>query len=192
MFVGRVEYNLLKTDLATAAVGASIWHSTIYNFDTRRDGSKNLEAIHFIGSYGNWGTKLIYVRQDINSRNPIRNDQITVGLFDSSFNMATHGNFVSAEINYKIPGEVGPFSSVIPYFNYSAFYKDARNFKDSEQFITGAVWTLKADPRLIIYTEFLTGKNSPFIGAGQFINGLASGGDNKWKNTFYMNIGFYF
>lgn len=191
MFVGRVEYFFVKNDLASLALGASIWHSDIYNFDTRQTGSKQLEGLHLNATYGPWGFKAIYVRQDIDPKNPIRNDLVTIGGYDASYNMATHGNFISGEVSYKIPEDIGPFN-VVPYLNYSAYFKDRSNFKNSERFILGAAWTLKADPNLVIYSEGVFGRNDPYVGAGQFLNGLAKGGDNKWKAAFIVNIGYYF
>lgn len=135
--------------------------------------------------------KAIYIRQDIDAKNPIRNDLITVGGFDFSYNMATHGNFVSAEVNYKIADPIGPFLAA-PYFGYSAYDKDNANFKATERFILGSAWTLTADPNLVIFTEGVFGRNDSYVGAGQFVNGLAQGGDNKWKSRFIMNIGYYF
>lgn len=191
MFIGRAEYFFLKNDLASFAVGASIWHSDLYNFDTRQTGTKQLEGVHVLGTYGPWGFKGIYVRQDIDSKNPLLNDLISIGGFDFSNNMATHGNFVSAEVTYKVADPIGPFT-VVPYAGYSAYFKDKASFQTSERFILGGAWTLTADPNLIVYTEAVIGRNDPYVGAGQFVNGLAQGGDNRWKSRFIMNIGYYF
>lgn len=191
MIIGRAEYFLVKNDVTSFAIGGSLWHSDVYNLDTRSTGSKQLEGVHVLGTYGPWGFKAIYVRQDINPKNPTRNDQITVGGFDFSYNMATHGNFVSAEVTYKIADPIGPFTAV-PYFGYSAYYKDKASFRTSERFILGSAWTLTADPNLVIYTEGVFGRNDPYVGAGQFNSGLAMGGDNRWKSRFIMSIGYYF
>lgn len=191
IFVGRAEYFTFKNDFSSLAFGASLWHSDVYNFDTLKTGTKQLEAVHLLSTYGPWGFKAIYTRQDINPKNPIRNDIITIGGYDSSYNMATHGNFVSAEITYKIADPIGPFTAV-PYFNYSAYFKDEQRFKNSERFILGSAWTFTPNPSLVIYTEAIIGRNDPYVGSGQFSQGLAMGGDNRWKSRFYMNIGYYF
>ncbi|ACL62668.1 hypothetical protein [Methylobacterium nodulans] len=191
MIVGRAEYFFIKNDFASLAAGVSIWHSDIYNFTTRQTGTKQLEAIHVNATRGQWGFKSIFARQDINPKNPIRNDLITIGGYDGSYNMATHGNFIAAEVSYKLQDDVGPFN-LVPYFSYSRYIKDQKNFRDSQRFVVGGAWTLKADPGLIIYTELVTGKNDPYVGAGQYVSGLAQGGDNKWKSSIYINIGYYF
>lgn len=191
MFIGRAEYFVVKNDVSSLAFGASIWHSDIYNFDTRQTGTKQLEGLHVLGTYGAWGFKGIYVRQDIDAKNPIRNDLITVGGFDFSYNMATRGNFVSGEVTYKVADPIGPFT-VVPYAGYSAYFKDKAGLQTSERYILGGAWTLTADPNLVIYTEGVFGRNDPYVGAGQFSSGLAQGGDIKWKTRFIMNIGYYF
>jgi hypothetical protein len=191
MFVGRAEYFVVKNEAASLAFGASIWHSDIHNYDTRQTGTKQLEGVHMLATYGAWGFKGIFIRQDIDPKNPVRNDLIGIGGFDFSYNMATHGNFVSGEVTYKVADPIGPFT-VVPYFGYSAYYKDKASFRDSERFILGGAWTLTADPNLVIYTEGVFGRNDPYVGAGQFAGGLAQGGDNRWKTRFIMNIGYYF
>lgn len=191
MFIGRAEYFVLKNDDASLALGASIWHSDIYNFDTRQTGTKQLGGVHALGTYDAWSFKAIYIRQDIDPRNPFRNDLVTVGGFDFSYNLAARGNFVSAEVTYKVPDPIGPFT-VVPFVGYSAFYKDKADFRASERFILGGAWTLMADPNLIIYTEAAIGRNDPYVGVGEFNNGLAQGGENRFKSRFIMNIGYYF
>ena len=191
MFIGRAEYFVIKNDVTSLAFGASIWHSELYNFDTRQTGTKQLEGLHVLGTHGPWGFKGIYIRQDIAPKNPIRNDFVTVGGFDFSYNMAARGHFVSAEVTYKVADPIGPFT-VVPYLGYSAYFKDKSRFQDSERFILGGAWTLTADPNLVIYTEGVIGRNDPYVGAGQFANGLGIGGDNRWKSRFIMNIGYYF
>lgn len=191
MVIGRAEYFVIKNEAVSLAFGASLWHSEIYNFETRQTGTKQLEGLHALGTFGPWGFKAIYVRQDIDPRNPFRNDLVTVGGFDFSYNLAARGNFVSAEVTYKVPDPLGPFT-VVPFVGYSAFYKDKANFQTSERFTLGGAWTLTADPSLVIYTEAAIGRNDPYVGAGQFANGLAMGGDNRWKSRFIMSIGYYF
>lgn len=191
MVVGRYEYAFVKTDVTSFTAGVSGWLSQVHNLDNGRDGWKALEGVHFNASYYNWGFKGIYVRQDIKAKNPGRDDIVTIGGFDSSYNMATRGNFFSGEVSYKIPNDIGPFA-VMPYLNYSAYVKDKDAFETSQRYVLGAAWTFKQDPRLVIYSEGILGKNDPYVGSGQFESGLAQGGDDKWKKSVIVNIGFYF
>lgn len=189
--VGRAEYYVVKNAKASLVVGADVWHSQVLNFDTHLTGSKQLEGAHLNGVYGNWNLRVVAARQDIYAKNAITNDYITIGGFDASYNMATHGTVLTTELNYKIPGGAGPFD-VMPYVDYNAYYKDNPTFKDTQRYILGAAWTYKRDPKLLIYTEGIFGRNDPYVGAGQFESGLAQGGDDKWKREIIVNIGYYF
>lgn len=191
MVVARYEQSLLKTDTSSIVLGASGWVSELYNLDTRRSGTKTLGGVHVDAKHDGWGFKGIYVRQDISARNPGRDDMITVGGYDGSYNMAARGNFFSGEVNYQIPFAIGPFSAM-PYYNYSVFLKDKDAFKTSQRHILGTAWTYKPDPRLVIYSEGIIGQNDPYVGAGQYTTGLAEGGDGKWKKAVIVNIGYYF
>ncbi|WP_241127677.1 hypothetical protein [Novosphingobium terrae] len=169
----------------------SAWISTIHNYETNRNGSKHLFAASLIATKGAWHAKTLVARQDINPRNPGRNDMITVGGFDASYNIATHGTYVFAEIGRDI--DTGKFPlNVEPYLNYGKFIKDAAGFQDSERFDLGAVWTSKHSKHVKVFSELLIGRNDPYVGAGQFISGGAQGGDNRYKVSFMLVAGYYF
>ena len=42
------------------------------------------------------------------------------------------------------------------------------------------------------HTEWLIGKNDPYIGGSSYTQSLGAGGSNQWENQLYMNIGYYF
>ncbi|WP_395337409.1 hypothetical protein WBP06_22755 [Novosphingobium sp. BL-8H] len=191
MVIGNVQYALVNQPNTTLKATASAWVSSIYNFDTGKEGSKHLFAFSLTGSHGPWSAKALVARQDIDPRNPGRNDIITVGGFDASYNIAAKGTYAFGEIGRTINTGTLPFD-VLVYANYGRFMKDAAGFKDSERFDLGAVWTAKDKGRIKVYSEFLVGRNDPYVGAGQFISGAAEGGDNKWKAAFMMIFGYYF
>lgn len=195
MVIGNVQYALVNQPNTTLKATASAWVSSIYNFDTRKEGSKHLFAFSLTGSHGPWNAKALVARQDIDPRNPGtdpgRNDMITVGGFDSSYNIAAKGTYAFGEIGRTIDTGKLPFDLLV-YANYGRFMKDAAGFKDSERFDLGAVWTAKDKGKIKVYSEFLLGRNDPYVGAGQFISGAAQGGDNKWKAAFMMIFGYYF
>ncbi|MGQ0951693.1 hypothetical protein ACT4ZQ_00145 [Acinetobacter baumannii] len=43
-----------------------------------------------------------------------------------------------------------------------------------------------------ISTEWLFGKNDPYIGGSSYTQSLASGGTNHWENQLNIDIGYYF
>lgn len=191
MVIGNVQYTLVNGRDTTLKATVSGWVSSIYNFDTRREGSKHLFAFSLSGSHGPWSGKALVARQDIDPRNPGRNDMITMSGFDGSYNVAAKGTYAFGEIGRTVDTGKFPFG-VYVYANYGRFMKDAAGFKDSERFDLGAVWTAKDKGRIKVFSEFLLGRNDPYVGAGQYVSGAAQGGDSKWKAAFMMIFGYYF
>ncbi|WP_277983245.1 hypothetical protein [Sphingomonas faeni] len=189
MLIGNVSYTLAATKTVKLSATISGWLSTIHNFDTRADGSKRIFAASLTGSKGPWHAKTLVARQDIDPRNPGRNDMITVGGFDASYNIATKGTYVFGELGRSIDTGSLPFN-VTPYVNYGRFFKDAAGFKDSERLDIGAVWSSKKSQRVKVYSEFLIGRNDPYVGAGQFISGAAQGGDGRLKKSILVIFGY--
>lgn len=189
MLIGNVSYTLAATKTVKLSATISGWLSTIHNFDTRADGSKRIFAASLTGSKGPWHSKTLVARQDIDPRNPGRNDMITVGGFDASYNIATKGTYVFGELGRSIDTRSLPFD-VTPYVNYGRFFKDAAGFKDSERLDIGAVWSSKKSQRIKVYSEFLIGRNDPYVGAGQFISGAAQGGDGRLKKSILVIFGY--
>ncbi|MEH3118215.1 MAG: hypothetical protein PGN25_11675 [Methylorubrum populi] len=193
MLVGRGEYTFYREADVTATIGASIWHSSVYNYNTAQFGTTQKEAIHFVGTYGPWTFRALGARIDIDPKNPGgRNSLITIGGYDGSYNVAAKGFFFSGDLAYKFTPGIGPFSEIVPYVNYSAYYKDKVDYKDSERYIVGSAWTLRDISSVYVYTEIRFGRNDPYTGSGQYTQGLGAGGDNRYKTSFHMNIGYYF
>lgn len=191
MVIGNVQYALINQANLTLKATASGWVSTIHNFDTGKDGSKHLFAFSLTGSRGPWSAKALVSRQDIDPRNPGRNDIITVSGFDASYNIAAKGTYAFGEIGRTVDTGSLPFNLFV-YANYGRFMKDQAGFKDSERFDLGAVWTAKDNGRIKVFSELLLGRNDPYVGAGQYVSGAAQGGDNRTKVAFMMIFGYYF
>ncbi|AYH43915.1 hypothetical protein [Azoarcus sp. DN11] len=189
LFVGRVAYTFEHGAESSSEVGVSALRSTLHNDDTGGDGTRKAYALHYGGKFGALGILAELGRQDMSPRNPSAtgNDTVTFGAYDGSFNVASKADFYSAEVNYALPWTFGPVSNITPYLNYSVVAKDKSTFKDSQRVNLGAHFT--AGP-LFIYTELRWGKNDPYT--GDFVNGAAAGGEDKWKKAFYANIGYYF
>ncbi|MDD2989134.1 MAG: hypothetical protein PHI64_09250 [Zoogloea sp.] len=189
VMVGRLGYALPAAEGSTSELGISALRSTLHNADTDADGRRTAYAAHYAGKFGAFGLLAEAGRQSMTPRNPaaVGNGTVSFGAFDGSFNVASKGNFYSAELSYLLPVRLGPVSNITPYFNYSAFTKDKAGYKDSQRVIAGAHFS--AGP-LFIYTEMRWGRNDPYT--GDYANGAGVGGDDVWKKTFYANIGYYF
>lgn len=195
----NVERNLFAARLARdvqagdwkGEAGVSVFTSTLRNLDTRRDGRRLVYGAHYAGSSGPWGVKLQYARQLMTPKNPDGRQVVTVGGYDGTFNMASRGNFYSANASYAIPGSYlgGWVKDLTLYSNYSRYQKSNPQFRDTQRWITGASFSLKF---LSVYIEWLEGHNDPYIGGSDYAQSLAQGGINRWKGQLYMNIGYYF
>lgn len=96
-----------------------------------------------------------------------------------------------ADLSYDVAGKYlfDQISGMKLYANYSAFDKSADAFKTSQRLILGTSFSFS---KLWIATEWLYGKNDPYIGGSSYTQSLAAGGSNQWENQLYMNIGYYF
>jgi hypothetical protein len=192
MVIGRIGYTFPLAEKASIATGVSGWYASLHNFDTDKDGSVARVAADVTGTKGPWQTVWVVARQDIDAKNPGSNQTVTVGGYDGSYNMAAKGTFLSASFTYNDLGAVKWVTGITPYLNYSAYYKDQSDFKDSQRFIVGVSNTFAGLSGLYLYTELMVGKNDPYIGAGQYVQGLGAGAANQWKTMLYANLGFYF
>lgn len=172
-------------------VGVSGLTSTLENKDTHNDGRRNAVAVHYIGKNGPWGVQLQAARQQMSPRNPGTDELVTLGGYDGTFNVASRGNLYVADLSYDVAGKYlfDQVSGVKLYANYSAFDKSADDFKTSQRMILGTSFSVS---KLWIATEWLFGKNDPYIGGSSYTQSLGAGGSNQWENQLYMNIGYYF
>nr|BFD40906.1 porin [Pseudomonas sp. FFPRI_1] len=175
----------------TSEVGVSGLTSTLKNNDTHNDGRRNAMAVHYRGKNGPWGVQLQAARQQMSPRNPGTDELITLGGYDGTFNVASRGNLYVADLSYDVDGKYlsDQVSGVKLYANYSAFDKSASAYKTSQRMILGSSFSLS---KLWIATEWLFGKNDPYIGGSSYAQSLGAGGSNQWENQVYVNIGYYF
>lgn len=188
IFVARLAHNV-ALGAWQSEIGASLLTSTLENQDTRNSGRRNALAAHYVGKNGPWGVQLQATRQVMSPNNPGRDDLVSFGSFDGTFNVAAKGNLYVADLSYDIAGNFGWVSGVKVYGNYSIFDKDKDSFQDSQRFILGTSFSVKD---LWIALEWLHGKHDPYIGGGSYTQSLGEGGSNRWENQLYANIGYYF
>lgn len=172
-------------------VGLSGLTSTLENRDTGNDGRRNAVAVHYLGKNGPWGLQLQAARQQMSPRNPGSDELVTFGGYDGTFNVASRGNVYVADISYDVAGKYlfNQVSGVKVYANYSAFDKSVSTFKTSQRMILGSSFSVS---KLWVATEWLFGKNDPYIGGSNYAQSLGPGGSNQWENQVYVNIGYYF
>lgn len=184
-----------KTSIANWAseYGFSGYVSTLKNEDTNRKGSRNVVAAHYAGKNGPWGLQFLAARQVMSPRNPDSNNQtVTFGGYDGTFNVATRGNLYVADLSYELGGTYlnEQVSGIRFYANYSQYDKSKRDFRDSQRLILGGAFFVGR--HVLIATEWMHGKNDPYVGGSSYTQSLGAGGTDQWKNQLAINIGYYF
>ncbi|MDF7675073.1 hypothetical protein PT277_07040 [Acetobacteraceae bacterium ESL0709] len=192
MLIGRTRYQLLKWKEGDITATGSFWLSQVHNLDTHGNGLRRAFSFSLKGTHGLWYSKLLYARQDIGTANPRGyRHTVTVGDYDSAYNIAGKGNLFFVEIGRTIhTGRWFPFDMDV-FADYNVFLKDMAGYKNSQRATLGIYWHNQSK-RLRIWSEVNLSKNDPYVGAGQFSNGAAHGGDNKYKKSFLIIFGYYF
>lgn len=185
MLVARYTYQFEYANL-DYKLGTSIWYSNIENRKYDTTGSRKVWALFADFNYRNLSTKLLFGRQNIDNKDLLYPDHITLGGFDYSFNSATQGNFYSTDFSILLPDKFENIRSVRPYLNLSGYSNKNNQYSKSLRFIPGISFKLKD---LTIQAEYLVGKHDPYLGDA---NGLAQGDMNKWNKKTYISIAYYF
>lgn len=172
-------------------IGVSGLTSELQNSDTDDDGRRNAVAVHYSGKNGPWGLQFQVARQQMSPRNENRDNVVTFGGFDGTFNVASRGNLYVANLSYDVAGSYleNIINGVKIYGNYSAFQKSGNGYDDSERLILGSSFNVS---KIWVAAEWLFGKNDPYIGGSSYTQSLATGGTNQWENQFFVNFGYYF
>jgi len=173
-------------------VGVSGYTADLNNNDTHDDGRRNAFAVHYSGTHGAWGVQLLAARQVMSPRNPDSDATVTFGGYDSTFNVASRGNLYVADVSYAIPGRYlfDQVNGIKLYADYSEYDKSASDFKDSQRIILGTSFFV--GNHVLIATEWMHGKNDPYVGGSSYTQSLAAGGSDQWENQLNINIGYYF
>ena len=184
-----LQYNYTqKNEDWTANYGMSGYYSKLDAENKKDDNaSRKIYGLHYGINNDRVGLKLITLFNHIDT--PY--DQTTFGSYDGEFNVANKGVIYSADLNYKIPElNIKDINDFNIYLHYSYYDKDKKDFLNSNQFVVGSAFTYKKN--FYIASEWLFGKNNPYIGGSDYGQSLASGGSNQWENQLNINIGYYF
>ena len=167
--------------------GISGYYSNIEG-DKVEDGNRKIFGIHYTLDTQKYGLKFVSMYQDID----IPYSYITLGGYDGTFNSATKGFIHSLDLNYKLPEDLisKNIDNLSVYANYSIYDKSEDTYKNTQQFILGSSFLYKNN--FYIATEWLFGKNNPYIGGSSYVNSLEKGGTDHWENQLSINLGYYF
>lgn len=188
LVAATLDWDLYKRDDITVSAAVSGLYSRLQDERgmPQGDGERRALAASVKAGNGTWRGKLLVARQDISLPAARDTHVITVGGFDASYNIATKGTVVFAEVGRPLTVGTQPFDL---YASLSRFIKDEADFKDSQRLTLGAAWS---HGRLRVSSELLVGRNDPFVGAGQYMGGAAEGGDDRYKASLFTVIGYRF
>ncbi|EOX9162667.1 hypothetical protein ACPXFB_002517 [Acinetobacter baumannii] len=185
-FVAQYNYSLEALS-SKSNIGLTGYHSKLKGIN-QEDGTRDVLGMHYIWNKDAYGLKFVTLYQDID----IPYDHITLGGYDSTFNMASKGMIYSIDASYKIPSKLlnQNIKDLTVYANYSAYDKWKKEYLDSQQIVLGSSFLFKEN--FFTAIEWLFGKNDPYIGGSSYTDSLTKGGSNQWENQLNINIGYYF
>jgi hypothetical protein len=188
MWMGRVNQDLtfLNNDDLNISVGGSYWYSDIENKKTSEDGTRKAWALFNRINYKNLNVVLTGGEQTITNKDATSPHSSTVGSFDAEYDVANKGFFYTVDTSYTFKQVKGPLN-ITPYAVFSGFNKKQSGFEDSQRNIVGVAWDYK---NVSLYTEYVMGKNDPFVGGTS--DSLAAGDDGKWNKLLNLMLVYNF
>lgn len=198
-FVARLAYPLSFTG-GKAEVGASVLAGQLAATNsTLSNGDRRAGALHVAAEFGNLGVQLETIRyaNDFSGNGSIAGnwygacdrDCVIIGAYGFTNRLAAKGQIDIANVSYKLPGSIGPFSNFVVYNDWSRLRKSAAGYADSYQNVTGVTFSSGG---WVVIVDVANATNEPYLSPG-FGNALATGGGARSSgHRFNANIGYYF
>jgi len=166
--------------------GLSGQYGHLYNFDTGRTGDTWAAAAHLDSRCGRWNVQLEAARYSYAPENPpgVPDDQIRLGGFGTSYDVAADGTALVANLAYNFPVKNEFIDLVTCYNDFSIVLKDEAGSDDSLLNTTGC---LVGFGPVYVYLDLIQAENMVFFGDGS----LAGDGEEGWFRRFNINIGYY-
>jgi len=198
-FVARLAYPLAlaggKVEIGASALAGRLAATS----PALSDGDRRAGAVHVAGTFGKLGVQLETVKyaNDFTGNGSVAgswygacdNNCVLIGAFGFTNRLAARGHIDIANVTYKIPGSIGPFSQFMVYNDWSRIRKSAAGYADSYQNVTGVTFSAGGWVAMI---DLSNATNQPYLSPG-FGNALGAGGGAKSSgHRFNANIGYYF
>ncbi|QZE14568.1 hypothetical protein K4L44_01470 [Halosquirtibacter laminarini] len=186
----------IEKPLGNISIGASGQFGKIRNATTTDITNSWATEAHFNGNF--LSNKQLNVRLEAMYYNyeDIEDHQLTMGAYNSSYDVASEASIYSVAVAYTIPVKAEYLDYIQVYNDYSYMKKSFEGFNDSQMNVTGMM--LAAGP-IYTYIDYAIGKNQDWFGPwGEYgpdnsSNGMAQGDVNPdWHAWFNINIGYYF
>lgn len=192
-------------DYAKSRLGVSGLYSGLYNIYTKEMGSRYSVAAHYQLEVGDWTLRTQWANYGFDPKNLSPDDiafegqemmeeemeeTITVSAYGAPYRIADKGNLYTASLRYEIPlKNTKVFNSINAYGEFNYLDKSDKQFSNSQMHVLGVNLNLW---KVSIYTEYILGKNHPFLGS-DWTNALGAGSSSaEWNQRLNINIGFYF
>lgn len=198
-FVARLAYPLSFAG-GKAEVGASVLAGRLAaTRSTLANGDRRAAALHVAAEFGRLGVQLETIRyaNDFSGDGSVagnwygacNRDCVVIGAYGFTNRLAARGNIDIANVSYKLPGSIGPFSNFVAYNDWSRLRKSAAGYTDSYQNVTGLTFSSGG---WVVIVDVAHATNEPYLSPG-FGNALAAGrAAGSPGHRFNANIGYYF
>jgi hypothetical protein len=198
-FVARLGYTVPFAGGKTE-IGASVLTGRLAATDPAlSSGDRWAGALHASAEFGRFGVQLETIRyaNDFTGNGSVagnwysacNRDCVIIGAYGYTNRLAAKGHIDIANISYKLPGAIGPFSDFVVYNDWSRLRKSAAGYADSYQNVTGVTFSSGG---WVVIVDVANATNEPYLSPG-FGNALAAGGGAKSSgHRFNANIGYYF
>lgn len=184
--VARGTYEIEHGQDGKSELGLS-WLNGRIDSTINQNGNRDALAAHYAGSFGKLGIRLQAMQYHYRLNGSPTT--ITIGSYGYSNKLASKGSIYIANFSYTLEGNIGPFSGVTLYNDYSVLRKSAAGFVDSSQNVTGVTATAG---KWRVYLDYMQGRNSTFMSPiGYNGLGLGAAANNTGKRT-NINVGYYF
>lgn len=198
-FVARLDYALPLAGGKTE-IGASFLAGRLAaTGPVLAGGNRRAGALHVAAEFGKLGVQLETIRyaNDFDGNGSLagnwygacNNDCVVIGAFGFTNRLAAKGHIDIANVTYKIPGSIGPFSQFMVYNDWSRLRKSVGGYAGSYQNVTGMSF---GSGGWVVMVDVASATNQPYLSPG-FGNALAAGGGAKSSgHRLNANIGYYF
>jgi len=185
-FNARLAYTFGLGSSCETEVGGSMQLGEVYNDRTDNRGDRWAGAAHIDSRCGRWNFQLQGAAYDYAVENPsgIDRDTVRMGAFAGSYDVASEGRVLVANVAYNLPPRWTFIDSITCYNDYSWLDKSLSGARDSHINTLGCA--VGSGP-LFSYFDYILARNMPYFGEGS----LAAGGEDDWQSRLNINIGYY-
>jgi hypothetical protein len=196
-FVARLGYTVPLAG-GTTEIGASVLAGRLAaTAPALSGGDRRASALHAAAEFGRVGVQLETIRyvNDYAGNGSVAGNWygacdrncVIIGAYGFTNRLAAKGHIDIANVSYKLPGSIGPFSDFVVYNDWSRLRKSAAGYADSYQNVTGVSFSSGG---WVVMVDVAHATNEPYLSPG-FGNALAAGGKASGQR-FNANIGYYF